>query len=85
MNSYQATQFRIWATNVLKEFLIKGFVLDDERLKQGKRFDRDYFEELLERIRAIQTSERHFYQKITDLYADLLWSYFIRKRLSGEN
>ena len=70
VNSYQATQFRIWATNVLKEFLIKGFVLDDERLKQGKRFDKDYFDELLERIRAIRASERRFYQKITDLYAE---------------
>ena len=70
VNNYQATQFRIWATNVLKEFLIKGFVLDDERLKQGKRFDKDYFDELLERIRAIRASERRFYQKITDLYAE---------------
>ena len=70
VNSYQATQFRIWATNILKEFLIKGFVLDDERLKQGKRFDKDYFDELLERIRAIRASERRFYQKITDLYAE---------------
>jgi hypothetical protein len=70
VNSYQATQFRIWATNVLKEFLIKGFVLDDERLKQGKRFDKDYFDELLERIRTIRASERRFYQKITDLYAE---------------
>lgn len=70
VNSYQATQFRIWATNVLKEFLIKGFVLDDERLKQGQRFDKDYFDELLERIRAIRASERRFYQKITDLYAE---------------
>ncbi|MAT54438.1 MAG: cell filamentation protein Fic [Saprospirales bacterium] len=70
VNSYQATQFRIWATNVLKEFLLKGFVLDDERLKQGKRFDKDYFDELLERIRAIRASERRFYQKITDLYAE---------------
>ena len=70
VNSYQATQFRIWATNVLKEFLIKGFVLDDERLKQGKRFDKDYFDELLERIRSIRASERRFYQKITDLYAE---------------
>lgn len=70
VNSYQATQFRIWATNVLKEFLIKGFVLDDKRLKQGKRFDKDYFDELLERIRAIRASERRFYQKITDLYAE---------------
>lgn len=70
VNSYQATQFRIWATNVLKEFLLKGFVMDDERLKQGKRFDKDYFEELLERIRSIRASERRFYQKITDLYAE---------------
>ncbi len=70
VNSYQATQFRIWATRTLKEFIIKGFVLDDERLKQGKRvFGRDYFDELLERIREIRASERRFYQKITDIYA----------------
>ncbi len=69
VNSYQATQFRIWATGVLKEYLIKGFVLDDERLKQGKRLGKDYFEELLERIREIRASERRFYQKITDIYA----------------
>ena len=69
VNSYQATQFRIWATQTLKEFIIKGFVLDDERLKQGKRFGKDYFEELLERIREIRASERRFYQKITDVYA----------------
>ena len=69
VNSYQATQFRIWATNTLKELIIKGFVLDDERLKQGKFFGRDYFEELLERIREIRSSERRYYQKITDIYA----------------
>jgi hypothetical protein len=70
VNSYQATQFRIWATKTLKEFIIKGFVLDDERLKQGKTvFGKDYFEELLERIREIRASERRFYQKITDIYA----------------
>ncbi len=70
VNSYQATQFRIWATRVLKEFVVKGFVLDDERLKQGgKLFGKDYFEELLERIREIRASERRFYQKITDIYA----------------
>ncbi|MBF8275618.1 MAG: hypothetical protein HW390_691 [Candidatus Brocadiaceae bacterium] len=69
VNSYQATQFRIWATKTLKEFIIKGFVLDDERLKQGKRFGKDYFDELLERIREIRASERRFYQKITDIYA----------------
>lgn len=68
VNSYQATQFRIWATYTLKEFIIKGFVLDDERLKQGKKFGKDYFDELLERIREIRASERRFYQKITDIY-----------------
>ncbi|MDR2704288.1 MAG: virulence RhuM family protein, partial [Planctomycetaceae bacterium] len=70
VNSYEATQFRIWATKTLREFIIKGFVLDDERLKQNsQRFGKDYFEELLERIREIRSSERRFYQKITDIYA----------------
>lgn len=70
VNSHQATQFRIWATTTLREFITKGFVLDDERLKQGKTlFGKDYFDELLERIREIRASERRFYQKITDLYA----------------
>jgi hypothetical protein len=68
VNSFQATQFRIWATKTLREFMIKGFVLDDERLKQGNRFGKDYFDELLERIREIRASERRFYQKITDIY-----------------
>lgn len=68
VNSYEATQFRIWATKTLREFIIKGFVLDDERLKQGKRFGKDYFDELLERIREIRASERRFYLKITDIY-----------------
>ncbi len=71
VNSYEATQFRIWATQILKEYLIKGFALDDERLKQGNNlFNKDYFKELLERIREIRASERMFYQKITDLYAE---------------
>jgi hypothetical protein len=70
VNSYNATQFRIWATKILKEYLVKGFALDDERLKQGKTlFGKDYFNELLERIREIRASERRFYQKITDIYA----------------
>lgn len=70
INSAQATQFRIWATNVLKEYLVKGFALDDDRLKQGKTlFGKDYFNELIERIREIRASERRFYQKITDIYA----------------
>jgi hypothetical protein len=68
VNSREATQFRIWATQVLREYLLKGFVLDDERLKQGKRFGKDYFDELLERIRSIRASERRFYLKITDIY-----------------
>ena len=70
VNSYQATQFRIWATKTLREFIVKGFVLDDERLKQGRQvFGKDYFDELLERIREIRASERRFYQKITDIYS----------------
>ena len=68
VNSKQATQFRIWATNTLKEFVVKGFVLDYERLKLNKRFGKDYFYELIERIREIRASERRFYLKITDLY-----------------
>jgi len=68
VNSVQATHFRIWATKTLKEFIIKGFVLDDDRLKQGKLFGKDYFDELLERIREIRASERRFYLKITDIY-----------------
>mgnify|MGYP002621885905 CR=1 FL=1 len=69
VNSKQATQFRIWATQTLKEFIIKGFVLDDERLKQGKDFGKDYFDELLARIRDIRASEKRFYQKVRDLFA----------------
>ena len=69
VNSVQATDFRKWATQTLNDFIIKGFIIDDERLKQGKNFGQDYFDELLERIREIRASERRFYQKITDLYA----------------
>ena len=70
VNSYEATQFRIWARGVLKEYIIKGFVMDDERLKGKNPFGADYFEELLERIREIRTSGRRYYQKITDIYAE---------------
>ena len=70
VNSKEATQFRIWATATLKEFVIKGFVMDDERLKNGEHFGQDYFEELLERIRSIRNSERRTYQKITDIFAE---------------
>jgi len=68
-SSQRATKFCIWATHTLKEYIIKGFVLDDARMKEGKNFGQDYFEELLERIRDIRASERRFYQKITDIYA----------------
>lgn len=75
-NSTKATQFRIWATNTLKEFIIKGFVLDDERLKQGQTvFSQDYFRELLERIRSIRASERRIYQQITDIFAECAIDY----------
>ena len=70
VNSYEATQFRIWARGVTKEYIIKGFVMDDERLKGKDPFGNDYFDELLERIREIRTSERRYYQKITDIYAE---------------
>lgn len=70
VNSYQATQFRKWATGILKEYLIKGFTLDDDRLKQGNQlFGKDYFNDLLDRVREIRASERRFYQKITDIYS----------------
>ncbi|MCF0052591.1 virulence RhuM family protein [Dyadobacter sp. LJ53] len=70
VSSQQATHFRIWASKVLKEFLVKGFALDDERLKHGKNyFGKDYFDELIDRVREIRASERRFYQKITDIYA----------------
>ncbi len=70
VNSQKATQFRIWATKILKEYIIKGFAMDDERLKNGKYFGKDYFEELLERVRSIRSSERRIYQKITDIFAE---------------
>lgn len=69
INSKRATQFRVWATKTLREFIIKGFVLDEDRLKNGQHFGKDYFDELLEKIREIRASERRFYQKITDIYA----------------
>ena len=76
INSAKATKFRIWATNVLKEFIKKGFVLDDERLKQGQNiFGKDYFTELLERVRSIRASERRIWQKITDIFAECAFDY----------
>ena len=70
VNSYEATQFRIWAREVLKEYIVKGYVMDDERLKGKNPFGADYFEDLLDRIREIRLSERRYYQKITDIYAE---------------
>lgn len=71
VNSHRATRFRIWATSVLKEYMIKGFAMDDERLKQGETaFGKDYFRELLERVRSIRASERRIWQQITDIFAE---------------
>ncbi len=70
VNSAQATQFRIWATALIRDYIIKGFAMDDERLKNGRYFGRDYFRELLERVRSIRASERRIYQQITDIFAE---------------
>jgi hypothetical protein len=71
VNSSKATQFRVWATNTLREYIIKGFVLDDNRLKQGQTlFGKDYFKELLQRVRSIRASERRIYQQVTDIFAE---------------
>ena len=75
VNSKKATQFRQWADSVLKEYMIKGFVIDDELLINGTRIDKDYFDELLERIQRIRASERRFYQKVTDLFAECSYDY----------
>ncbi len=76
VNSRKATHFRMWATGVLKEYMVKGFAMDDERLKQGKTaFGKDYFRELLERVRSIRTSERRIWQQITDIFAECSLDY----------
>lgn len=85
VNSHRATQFRIWATNVLKEYIKKGFVLDDERLKQGKQvFGKDYFKELLERVRSIRASERRIWQQITDVFAECSVDYDKKSPITQE-
>ncbi len=85
VNSYKATQFRRWATTVLKEYLVKGFAMDDERLKQGNQlFGKEYFDELLERIRKIRTSERMFWQKVTDLYSQCSSDYDKDSPITGQ-
>ena len=75
VNSAQATQFRIWATQLIKEYIIKGFAMDDERLKNGQFFGKDYYKELLERVRSIRASERRVYQQITDIFAECSTDY----------
>ncbi len=75
VNSRQATYFRQWATKTLKEYIIKGFAIDDERLKNGQYFGKDYFKELLERVRSIRTSERRIYQQITDIFSECCIDY----------
>lgn len=82
VNSKSATMFRRWATETLKEYIIKGFVLNDEMLKNGKPFGKDYFDELLERIKEIRVSERRFYQKITDIYAQCSFDYDSRSQIT---
>lgn len=85
VNSRRATQFRIWATSVLKEYMIKGFAMDDERLKQGKTaFGKDYFKELLERVRSIRASERRIWQQITDIFAECSIDYDKDAQLTHE-
>ena len=75
VNSKEATQFRKWATKILREYMVKGFVLDTELLKNGSRFGKDYFDELLEKIKEIWASERRVYQKITDIFKECSWDY----------
>lgn len=83
VNSFHATQFRIWATSVLKEYIVKGFAMNDERLKQGdKMFEKDYFRELLERVRSIRASERRIYQQITDIFAECTIDYNPRSEIT---
>jgi hypothetical protein len=85
VNSKRATNFRIWATGVLKEYITKGFVLDDERLKQGKTaFGKDYFKELLERVRSIRASERRIWQQITDIFAECSIDYDKNSQVTHE-
>lgn len=84
VNSVQATQFRIWATERLKEYIIKGFTMDDERLKNGKYFGKDYFQELLERVRSIRTSERRIYLQITDIFKECSIDYDANSQITKD-
>ncbi|MDA3852855.1 MAG: virulence RhuM family protein [Bacteroidales bacterium] len=84
VNSRQATQFRIWATTTLKEYIVKGFILDDQRLENGRYFGKDYFKELLERVRSIRSSERRVYQQITDIFAECSSDYDPQSSITSE-
>ena len=85
VNSRKATQFRIWATGILKEYMIKGFAMDDDRLKQGKElFGKDYFKELLERVRSIRASERRIWQQITDIFAECSIDYDKHSQITSD-
>jgi len=84
VNSSKATQFRIWATKVLKEYIIKGFAMDDDRLKNGQYFGKDYFKELLERVRSIRASERRIYQQITDIFAECSFDYDKKSQITKD-
>ena len=84
VNSKQATLFRIWATKVLKEYILKGFAMDDNRLKNGQYFGKDYFKELLERVRSIRASERRIYQQITDIFAECSIDYDRKSEITRE-
>ena len=84
VNSSKATQFRIWATKILKEYIIKGFAMDDDRLKNGQYFGKDYFKELLERVRSIRASERRIYQQITDIFAECSVDYDINSQTTKD-
>ncbi len=84
VNSRQATQFRIWATKTLKDYIVKGFILDDNRMKNGRYFGKDYFRELLERVRSIRTSERRIYQQITDIFAECSIDYDSQSDITSE-
>lgn len=84
VNSREATNFRIWATQTLKEYIIKGFLIDDERMKNGRFFERDFFKELLERVRSIRSSERRIYQQITDIFAECCIDYDPKSEITNQ-
>ena len=85
VNSGRATQFRIWATSILKEYMIKGFIVDDERLKQGKTlFGKDYFRERLETVRSIRASERRIWEQITDVFAECSIDYDVKSQVTKD-